>query len=71
MSDKRVFFAIIGGFLSAAAACVLIAVVEMLVHVDGGDDGLAIITLGLIAFAGIAGFLVSAKYIRTRLKDER
>jgi hypothetical protein len=53
MSDKQVFAAIIGGFISAVTGGLLAVPVTLLAHTDGGDDGWGIVWWGFMIVFGI------------------
>jgi len=64
MSDKQVFAAIIGGFVSAVLGGLLIVPIMQLAHADGGDDGWGLMWSMLMIFFGIVGFAFTAKWTR-------
>jgi len=64
VSDKQVFTAIIGGFVSAVLGGVLIVPVMLLAHADGGDDGWGMMLWALMIVSGILGFAFTAKWAR-------
>jgi MFS family permease len=67
MSDNQVFLSIIGGALSAVLGGLLIIPIRVIAHAnDGGDDGWGLLWIVLMILAGIVGFVLTAKWLRTR-----
>ena len=72
MNEKQILVALIGGVASAFLAILLISTILWLAHAnDGGDDGLAMITIALTIVSGICGFIFTAKWARKRNPDFR
>ena len=69
MSDKQVFAAIIGGFVSAVLGGLLIIPITLLAHADGGDDGWGLIWWMLMIVSGVVGFVFAAKWARTHINE--
>ena len=68
MSDKQVLLSMIGGALSALLGGQLIIPLQLIAHAnDGGDDlGWGVLWILLMIVAGIVGFILTAKWLRTR-----
>ena len=68
MGDKQVFLSIMGGALSAVLGGLLIIPIQVIAHAkDGGDDlGWGLLWILLMILSGIVGFVLTAKWLRTR-----
>lgn len=70
MSNRQTLYVLLGGFSSAILGWLVTGLVGASIIRDGGDDGVLLyMSAGAILF-GIAGFLLSIKWVRKHIKTD-
>jgi hypothetical protein len=74
MTDKQIIFAAIAGAGWFGASLLSVSLIEFAYealggHIDGGDDGLAVLALVFAVCCAATGFFLSARRVRRRFPE--